>query len=82
MRQELEQGRLDGRLECPKCKTNIGKYAWQGMRCSCGAWVVPGISLAKAKVDEVRLRPATDIKRGPGVGLGMPVGRADGRGLL
>ncbi|KAI9688531.1 MAG: tyrosine protein phosphatase yvh1 [Bathelium mastoideum] len=29
MRTELEQGKLDGRLECPKCKTNVGKYAWQ-----------------------------------------------------
>ncbi|MCJ1368145.1 tyrosine protein phosphatase yvh1 [Acarospora aff. strigata] len=56
MRPELERGALDGRLECPKCKTNVGKYAWQGMRCSCGAWVVPGISLGRAKIDEVRPR--------------------------
>ena len=58
MRSELEQGKLEGRIECPnvKCKTNIGKYAWQGMRCSCGEWVVPGISLARGKVDEVKAR--------------------------
>lgn len=54
MRPELEQGKLDGRLECPKCKTNVGKYAWQGMQCSCGDWVVPGISLAKGRIDEMR----------------------------
>lgn len=58
MRPELEQGKLDGRLECPKCQTNVGKYAWQGMQCSCGEWVVPGISLAKGRVDEMRTRPA------------------------
>lgn len=86
MRPELEQGKLDGRLECPKCKTNVGKYAWQGMRCSCGAWVVPAITLAKGKVDEVRVRsgagagPESEIRRGPGVG--MPVTRPEGRGLL
>lgn len=57
MRPELEQGKLDGRLECPKCKTNVGKYAWQGMQCSCGGWVVPGISLAKGRIDEVKSRP-------------------------
>lgn len=52
MKPELEQGKLDGRLECPKCSTNVGKYAWQGMRCSCGEWIVPGISLAKGRIDE------------------------------
>ncbi|KAK8166099.1 protein-tyrosine phosphatase-like protein [Phyllosticta citribraziliensis] len=56
MRPELEQGKLDGRLECPnpKCRSLVGKYAWQGMRCSCGAWVVPAISLAKGRIDELR----------------------------
>ena len=60
MRLELEQGKLEGRLECPneKCKTNVGKYAWQGMRCSCGEWIVPGISLARSRVDEIKSRPA------------------------
>lgn len=52
MRPELEQGKLDGRLECPKCSTNVGKYAWQGMQCNCGEWIVPGISLAKGRIDE------------------------------
>lgn len=81
MKPELEQGKLDGRLECPKCKTNVGKYAWQGMRCSCSAWVVPAITLAKGKVDEVRVRGGTSggveskIRRGPGVA--MPVTRAE-----
>ncbi|MCJ1283844.1 tyrosine protein phosphatase yvh1 [Xylographa opegraphella] len=58
MRPELELGKLDGRLECPnpKCRTNVGKYAWQGMRCSCGGWVVPGISLARGRVDEIKSR--------------------------
>ena len=58
MGSELEQGKLEGRLECPnaKCKANVGKYAWQGMRCSCGEWVVPGISLARGRVDEAKTR--------------------------
>ncbi|KAF2672650.1 dual specificity protein phosphatase 12 [Microthyrium microscopicum] len=82
MRPELEQGKLEGRLECPKCKSNVGKYAWQGMRCSCGAWVVPAITLARAKIDETHLNRGSDnsIRRGPGVG--MPATRAEGRGLL
>ncbi|KAI5359790.1 Putative Dual specificity protein phosphatase 12 [Septoria linicola] len=75
MRPELEQGKLDGRLECPKCKTNVGKYAWQGMQCSCSEWVVPGISLAKGRIDEVkpqpqngygiRVPPSATVKRSP-----------------
>jgi len=69
MRPELEQGKLDGRLECPKCGTNVGKYAWQGMRCSCGGWVVPAVCLARGRVDEVKSRPgvrATGMGPGPG----------------
>ena len=83
MRQELEQGKLEGRLECPKCKTNVGKYAWQGMQCSCGDWLVPGISLAKSRVDEIRpaaagggaasairMPPNADTKSSRGLGSG------------
>ncbi|KAL1304817.1 hypothetical protein AAFC00_003745 [Neodothiora populina] len=72
MRPELELGKLDGRLECPKCKTNVGKYAWQGMRCSCGEWVIPAITLAKARIDEFKA-----IKARPGqMGIRMPPGMA------
>ena len=65
MRPELEMGKLEGRLECPnpKCKTNVGKYAWQGMRCSCGGWVVPGISLARGRVDEIKSRTKGLLER-------------------
>lgn len=67
MRTELEQGLLNGRLECPnvKCKAQLGKYAWQGMKCSCGIWVCPAFSLQKGRVDEVTKR-AIDIRSGPG----------------
>ncbi|EPS41497.1 hypothetical protein H072_4648 [Dactylellina haptotyla CBS 200.50] len=58
MKPELEKGLLEGKLECPKCSSKVGSYAWQGMRCSCGSWVTPAISIAKSKVDEVRPRPA------------------------
>ena len=75
MRPELEQGKLEGRLECPKCHTNVGKYAWQGMQCSCNEWVVPAISLAKGRIDEAR-KSTFDIRRGAGVlpspGAGVP----------
>lgn len=69
MRPALSQGFLDGRLECPnqKCRTNVGKYAWQGMRCSCGEWVVPGISLARGRVDEV-LKRKQKLRLPPGTG--------------
>lgn len=82
MRPELEQGKVEGRLECPKCKSNVGKYAWQGMRCSCGSWVIPAITLAKGKVDEVRVRTPGEggVRKVPGVG--MPATSAQGRGLL
>jgi dual specificity phosphatase 12 len=56
---------LSGRLTCPNttCGFNIGKFAWQGMQCSCGDWVVPAIGLAKARVDI-----STRVNAGPGAG--------------
>ncbi|KAF2184295.1 hypothetical protein K469DRAFT_688777 [Zopfia rhizophila CBS 207.26] len=73
MRPELEQGKLDGRFECPKCNTNVGKYAWQGMQCSCSEWVVPGISLSKGRVDEMKSRTCVaEIRRPPGAIAPLP----------
>jgi dual specificity phosphatase 12 len=69
---------LSGRLTCPNsgCGANIGKFAWQGMQCSCGGWVVPAIGLAKARVD---IASRTNLAaRGPGgppaLGIRMPPG--------
>ena len=66
MRSELEQGKLEGRLECPnrKCGQSVGRYAWQGMKCSCGEWVVPGMTLGRGRVDEVRERPRVGVGGG------------------
>ncbi|KAF2770147.1 dual specificity protein phosphatase 12 [Teratosphaeria nubilosa] len=74
MKAELEQGKLDGRLECPKCKTNVGKYAWQGMQCSCGDWIVPGISLAKGRIDEQKSRHKGGPNESSEIGIRMPPG--------
>lgn len=54
MREALSEGKMDGRLGCPnkKCGANIGKFAWTGLRCSCGGWVTPGFALTRARVDE------------------------------
>jgi len=81
MREELEQGKLEGRLECPKCRTNVGKYAWQGMRCSCGEWVVPGISLAKGRLDEHKIftgKPQSMGIRQPAANPGQAKGTSQG----
>ncbi|KAL2158717.1 hypothetical protein VTH06DRAFT_4199 [Thermothelomyces fergusii] len=58
MRPILEEGELDGRLTCPntKCSASIGRYAWQGFKCSCGEWVAPAFSLQTSKVDRVVTR--------------------------
>ncbi|KAK9364098.1 protein-tyrosine phosphatase-like protein [Lipomyces starkeyi] len=54
MQPELEKGELDGKFDCPKCQTKIGSYRWQGMQCTCGAWVTPGISIQRGRADEIR----------------------------
>ncbi|KAJ5484996.1 hypothetical protein N7539_004984 [Penicillium diatomitis] len=69
---------LSGRLTCPNsgCGANIGKFAWQGMQCSCGGWVVPAIGLAKARVDIAnRVTPAARGSGGPpAMGIRLPPG--------
>ncbi|OKL58858.1 hypothetical protein UA08_05689 [Talaromyces atroroseus] len=49
---------LSGRLTCPnpKCEANVGKFAWQGLQCSCSKWVVPAIGVARARVDVTERR--------------------------
>ena len=57
MRESLQHGTLEGRLTCPneRCKANIGKFAWQGQKCTCGKWITPAFSLIRGKVDEEAL---------------------------
>ncbi|KAK9473740.1 protein-tyrosine phosphatase-like protein [Dipodascopsis tothii] len=55
MQPELDKGALEGRLECPKCRAKVGSYRWQGMKCTCGEWVTPGIEVQRGRVDEIRL---------------------------
>lgn len=86
MRPTLEEGELDGRLICPnaKCNSNIGRYAWQGFKCSCGEWVCPAISLSASRVDEIVTRNSAagsgqggnrDADRRAALGIRMPPGR-------
>ena len=80
MKPTLGEGKLDGRLICPnpKCGVNVGKFAWQGMRCSCGGWETPGFALARGKIDEVTVssgKAATDGKaegKAPGQNIRLP----------
>lgn len=76
MRRTLEEGALSGRLECPnpKCGQQVGRYAWQGLKCSCGHWEVPGFSLAGGKVDEIVSR--NNVASGGATGVRMPPGMA------
>jgi dual specificity phosphatase 12 len=70
MKGVLGKGDLDGRLSCPgrNCGVNIGKFAWQGMRCSCGGWVTPGFGVVKTKVDEAVLPASKPASAGANAG--------------
>ncbi|QSL65098.1 hypothetical protein MERGE_002403 [Pneumocystis wakefieldiae] len=54
MKSELDNGNIEGKLNCPKCSSRIGKYAWQGMTCSCKKWVTPALSIQKSKIDVIK----------------------------
>lgn len=81
MRPILEEGELDGRLVCPnaKCGSSIGRYAWQGFKCSCGEWVCPAFSLGASKVDEVFTRrpmaSSSGVDPRAAFGIRMPPGK-------
>ncbi|TPX12924.1 uncharacterized protein E0L32_006569 [Thyridium curvatum] len=77
MRPTLERGELEGRLVCPnaKCGSSIGRYAWQGFKCTCREWVCPAFSLQRSKVDEVTV-PGTSTS---GSGAAARNGRGGGR---
>lgn len=62
---------LSGRLTCPNpiCGSNVGKFAWQGLRCSCGGWVVPAIGLTKARVDIAQVNIAQGPRANPAIRL-------------
>ncbi|THC89332.1 hypothetical protein EYZ11_011215 [Aspergillus tanneri] len=70
---------LSGRLTCPNssCGFNIGKFAWQGMQCSCSEWMVPALGLARARVD---IFDRVNTGNGPGrlppaaLGIRLPPG--------
>lgn len=84
MKGNLEKGELDGRLICPnqKCGANVGKFAWQGMKCSCGGWVTPGFGLARGRVDEVAVLRNTAYGGSAGAGVRLPPGmRREGGNL-
>lgn len=78
MRSELEKGELNGRLSCPnqRCGAAVGRYDWKGIRCACGGWVIPGLSLQRARVDEeVRRKPGVAVGQQQGHGLGGDIAR-------
>ncbi|KAJ1338457.1 dual specificity phosphatase 12 [Microdochium nivale] len=78
MRPALEDGALEGRLNCPgaRCGATVGRFAWQGMMCSCRQWVVPAFSLNRSRIDELVPRPAAAA-----TGLGVGSGRGSGGNL-
>lgn len=84
MKTTLAEGELDGRLSCPNktCGVNLGKFAWQGLRCSCGGWVTPGFGVGRGKVDEVKTGAGSARKAaGGGVGIRLPPGMRRGGNL-
>jgi dual specificity phosphatase 12 len=55
---------MEGRFNCPKCKSKLGTWHWAGAQCSCGSWVTPAVQIPKSKVDVLS----------PNTGHSLPVG--------
>jgi len=42
---------FEGKIHCENCNAKIGHWAWKGIQCNCGQYVVPGFGIQTAKVD-------------------------------
>ncbi|XP_067215230.1 dual specificity protein phosphatase MPK-4 [Linepithema humile] len=43
---------VEGKLNCPKCKTKLGSYSWiSGSQCPCGSKIAPAFYLVPSKLD-------------------------------
>ncbi|KAG5979368.1 hypothetical protein E4U55_005246 [Claviceps digitariae] len=84
MRHELEKGQINGRLSCPneRCGAAVGRYDWKGIRCACGGWVTPGLSLQRARVDEEVRRKTKPGGSGHGRGAGGGAAAAVSHGAV
>ena len=52
----LQDGQLEGRMDCPNCTAKLGQYNWSGAQCSCGRWITPAFMLHRKQVDEIKRR--------------------------
>lgn len=48
---EQQPGKQQGKLNCPFCSQRVGAFAWHGLCCDCGQWVVPAFQLQRSKID-------------------------------
>ena len=52
------QGKLQGKLQCPKCHSKIGGFSWsKSIKCPCMADFQPAFYLQASKVDEIPIFP-------------------------
>src|SRR5262249_9018905 len=61
------QGKVTGKIVCPDCHARVGRYNWAGAQCSCGRWMVPFLSILKARVNEGKYRRSNEEKGPVGV---------------
>ncbi|EZG67084.1 putative dual specificity protein phosphatase [Gregarina niphandrodes] len=46
------ESEMAGVINCPYCNFKLGRYAWTGSNCTCGAFVTPSFFVPKSKVDK------------------------------
>ena len=44
-------GKTRGKLCYQQCETKNGAFDWEGIQCSCGAWVSPAFQIQRSKTD-------------------------------
>ncbi|KAF9594143.1 hypothetical protein IFM89_028397 [Coptis chinensis] len=47
----VEEGALEGKLNCAHCEARLGYFNWSGIQCSCGSWITPAFQLHKSRID-------------------------------
>lgn len=42
----------DNHIQCPECRTTVGNYNLNGMKCSCGRWITPAFVFGMDKIEK------------------------------
>jgi hypothetical protein len=60
--EEERRRRMEGVLQCPKCRGKVGHWSWYGLKCTCGQWIAPAFAFTRSRVDPILAPPDPSLQ--------------------